>query len=238
MVLREGIQDDFSLHQVLSLFAIQLADLILDTSPQPTLDLVSLFESVLEIPHTILRQQVAHLKTQLMDEMKAAGVEYDERMERLAEVDHPKPLADFLYQHYNDFRRSHPWIAEHNVRPKSVAREMYEEFYSFNDYIRLYGLEKSEGQLLRYLSEFYKALQQTLPTNKRDEDLEECIAYFSWGFGPGRLKPGSRMGATAHAHNGERRERRSPRANLLRPAYGRPQKVRSAGTNRCTHIFA
>ncbi|MEC8052069.1 MAG: DUF3516 domain-containing protein [Myxococcota bacterium] len=178
LVLREGIQDDFSLHQVLSLFAIQLADLILDTSPQPTLDLVSLFESVLENPHTILRQQVAHLKTQLMDEMKAAGVEYEERMERLSVVDHPKPLADFLYQHYNDFRRSHPWIAEHNVRPKSVAREMYEEFYSFNDYIRLYGLEKSEGQLLRYLSEFYKALQQTLPTNKRDEDLEECIAYF------------------------------------------------------------
>ena len=196
LVLREGIQDDFSLHQVLSLFAIQLADLILDTSPQPTLDLVSLFESVLENPHTILRQQVAHLKTQLMDEMKAAGVEYDERMERLAEVDHPKPLADFLYQHYNDFRRSHPWIAEHNVRPKSVAREMYEEFYSFNDYIRLYGLEKSEGQLLRYLSEFYKALQQTLPTNKRDEDLKNVSLIFV-GFWAGSTQAWFKNGSDA-----------------------------------------
>lgn len=178
LCLREDIQDDFSLHQVLSLFAIQIADQIQETSPQPTLDLISLFESVLENPHTILRQQVAHLKTRLMDEMKAAGVEYEERMEKLAEVEHPKPLADFLYAHYNDFRRSHPWIAEHNVRPKSVAREMYEEFYAFNDYIRLYGLEKSEGQLLRYLSEFYKTLQQTLPAGQRDDQLEECLAYF------------------------------------------------------------
>ena len=178
LVLKEGMQDDFSLHQVLSLFAIQIADKIQETSPQPTLDLISLFESVLENPHTILRQQVAHLKTQLMDEMKAAGVEYDERMEKLSQVEHPKPLADFLYAHYNEFRSSHPWIAEHNVRPKSVAREMYEEFYAFNDYIRLYGLEKSEGQLLRYLSEFYKTLQQTLPAGNRDEELEECLAYF------------------------------------------------------------
>ncbi len=177
-VLRDGIQDDFSLHHVLSLFAIQLTSLIQETSPQPTLDLISLFESILEHPHTILRQQISHLKTKLMDEMKAAGVEYDERMERLSEVDHPKPIADFLYAHYNDFRDSHPWISDHNVRPKSVAREMYQEFYAFNDYIRLYGLEKSEGQLLRYLSEFYKTLVQTLPSTDRDEELEDCIAYF------------------------------------------------------------
>ena len=184
----------------------------------------------MENPHTILRQQVAHLKTQLMDEMKAAGVEYDERMEKLSEVDHPKPLADFLYQHYNDFRRSHPWIAEHNVRPKSVAREMYEEFYAFNDYIRLYGLEKSEGQLLRYLSEFYKTLQQTLPTGQRDEDLEECLAYFRGVLArvdSSLVQEWERRLTPKHR---ERRERRSPhRANLLRPAYGGPQKVCSEG---------
>ena len=235
LVLREGIQDDFSLHQVLSLFAIQLADLILDTSPQPTLDLVSLFESVLENPHTILRQQVAHLKTHLMDEMKAAGVEYEERMERLSEVDHPKPLADFLYQHYNDFRRSHPWIAEHNVRPKSVAREMYEEFYSFNDYIRLYGLENLKDSSCG-ISEFYKALQQTLPTNKRDEDLEECIAYFR-GVLAESTQASFKNGTTADPKSGARGSDEAPEPTYYDQLMADRKKC-AAVTNRRAHIFA
>ena len=64
-----------------------------------------------------------------------------------------------------------------NIRPKSVAREMVERFMTFGEYVREYELQRSEGLLLRYLTESYKTLVQTVPSGYRDETLEDVIAF-------------------------------------------------------------
>ncbi len=110
--------------------------------------------------------------------MKADGVEYDARMDALEQVEHPKPGKEFIYQTYNDFVITNPWAKEASVKPKSIAREMFEDYSSFEDYIKTYGLEKSEAILLRHLSEVYKILAQTVPPSAKTEELEEAETYF------------------------------------------------------------
>lgn len=174
---REDLQQDFSLHQALSLYlvdTIELLDPSLGTYP---LDLLTLVESVLENPEIILQKQLDALKTQKMGEMKAAGIEYDERIAELEKLNYPKPNAEFIYGTFNEFARKHPWVSLENIRPKSIVREMYEGFFSFNDYITEYGLARSEGLLLRYLSDVYRTLTQTVPTSARGELTEELETY-------------------------------------------------------------
>jgi len=125
-----------------------------------------------------LRRQVDALKTLKMQEMKAAGIEYDQRMEELEKIEHPKPNADFIYSTFNEFASVHPWIGQENIRPKSIAREMFETFQSFHDYIKEYDLHRIEGLLLRYLSEVYKVLVQTVPETTRTDDVISMIEYF------------------------------------------------------------
>ena len=67
-------------------------------------------------------------------------------------------MGSFLYDNFNRFAATHPWIGQENVRPKSIAREMFETFQSFPDYVRDYDLQRVEGLLLRYLTEVYKVL--------------------------------------------------------------------------------
>jgi hypothetical protein len=110
--------------------------------------------------------------------MKAAGMEYDERMAKLEEVEHPKPLREFVYETFNAFAAAHPWVEGENVRPKSVAREMFERYQSFADYIREYGLQRSEGLLLRHLSQVWKVLAQTVPAAAKTEEVVEMETYF------------------------------------------------------------
>jgi hypothetical protein len=174
---REDLQQDFSLHQALSLYLVETIELLdpeLGTYP---LDLLTLIESVLENPEIILQKQLDVLKTQKMGEMKAAGVEYEERIAELDKMTYPKPNAEFIYGTFNDFAKRHPWVTLENIRPKSIAREMYEGFFSFNDYITEYGLARSEGLLLRYLSDVYRTLTQTVPTSARGELTEELEIY-------------------------------------------------------------
>jgi superfamily II RNA helicase len=174
---REDLQQDFSLHQALSLYLVETLDKLdpeLGTYP---LDLLTLVESVLENPEVILQKQLDVLKTQKMGEMKAAGVEYEERIAELDKMTYPKPNADFIYDTFNDFARRHPWVSVENIRPKSIVREMYEGFFSFNDYITEYGLSRSEGLLLRYLSDVYRTLMQTVPDSYRGELTEELETY-------------------------------------------------------------
>ncbi len=172
------LQDDFSLHQTLSLYLLDTLPLLDRASPDYPFDVLTLCEAIVEDPETILRRQVDRLKTEKMAELKAAGVEYEERLAKLEEVEHPKPLREFLYDTFNAFAAAHPWVEGENVRPKSIAREMFERYLSFADYIRAYGLERAEGLLLRHLSQVWKVLAQTVPDSAKTEEVAEMEVYF------------------------------------------------------------
>ena len=172
------LQEDFSLHQALSLYLIDTLPLLDRASPDYPFDVLTLCEAIVEDPDAILRRQVDKLKTEKLEEMRAAGVPYEERMEKLEQIEHPKPLRDFLYDTFNAFAAAHPWVNQENVRPKSIAREMFERYMSFADYIREYGLQRSEGLLLRHLSQVWKVLAQTVPAAAKTEPVVEMEDYF------------------------------------------------------------
>src|SRR5690606_13644462 len=157
------LQDDFSMDQTLSLYLLETLPLLDAAAPDFPLNLLTLVESILEDPEIILRRQLDKLKAAKMAEWKQQGMEYYERMEELDRLEHPKPLREFIYSTFNAFADKHPWVGQENIRPKSIAREMYEEFRSFSDYIKLYDLQRSEGLLLRHLNSVYKVLAQTVP---------------------------------------------------------------------------
>ena len=141
------------------------------------LDVLSVIESVLENPGVIIAAQIHRLKGELVARLKMEGVEYEERMERLAEVEAPKPLKEFLYGTFDVFRGHHPWVGTENVKPKAVARELYETGFDFRQYIEHHGLKRSEGTVLRYLGEAYRALAQTVPEDSRTEALRDLEAW-------------------------------------------------------------
>lgn len=172
------LQTDFSLNQTLALYLLDTLHLLDPKSESYPLDVLTLVESILESPDLILRRQLDRLKTEKMAEMKAAGMEYEERMEELEKLEPPKPNRDFIYSTFNQFREEHPWVGQENIRPKSIAREMYENFQSFPEYIREYDLHRVEGLLLRYLSEVFKVLEQTVPEAAKDDELRAMAAYF------------------------------------------------------------
>ncbi len=147
-------------------------------SPTYAVDVLSLVEAIVENPDAVLRKQLDRLKTEAMAEMKAAGVEYEERIERLDAMEWPKPNREFIYDSFNAFAERHPWVGTENVRPKSIAREMYEGFASFDDYVRSLGLERSEGVLLRYLSQVWKTMTETVPAPARTEEVMDILAHF------------------------------------------------------------
>jgi superfamily II RNA helicase len=173
----ESLQLEFSLHQALSLYLVDTLFLLDRDSDSYALDVVSLVESILENPKAILQRQTDKEKTRAINEMKAEGVPYEERMAKLEDITHPKPLAEFIYETFNAFAKKHPWVGE-NIRPKSIARDMLEQYLSFNEYVREYGLERSEGLLLRALSDFYKTLLQSVPETHKDERVLDVEAYF------------------------------------------------------------
>ncbi len=175
--VNDDLQVDFSLFHNLSLFlvdAISRLDAEADTYP---LDLLSVVESVLEDPVVVLRRQVAKAKDLLVAQLKADGVSYDERMRRLDEVTHPQPAAQFIHIAFDHFRGNHPWVGGDLVRPKSIAREMVEEYLGFGEYVRRYGLQRSEGVLLRYLSQAYKTLDQNVPDPFKTAGVWDVVGY-------------------------------------------------------------
>jgi len=177
--LHVDLQDDFSLNHSLSLYLIDAISVLEPENENYALDLLTLVESIAENPELILRRQVDHLKTEKMAELKASGTEYDDRILELEKIEHPKPNQDFIYETYNSFRKAHPWVGEENIRPKSIAREMFETFQSFHEYIKSYDLERIEGILLRYLSDIYKLLVQNVPEQAKTEGVLELIEYFN-----------------------------------------------------------
>jgi superfamily II RNA helicase len=171
------LQRDFSLNQSLSLYLLEAVGVLDRASPVYALDVLTLVEAIVENPDAVLRKQLDQLKTEKMAEMKAAGVEYEERIAQLDALEWPKPNRDFIYATFNDFAERHPWVGQDNVHPKSIAREMYEGFTAFNDYVRSLGLERSEGVLLRYLSQVFKTLEQTVPAAARTDEVLDVIAH-------------------------------------------------------------
>src|SRR5260370_34157075 len=109
--------------------------------------------------------------------MKAEGGDYERRVELLDSVTSPKPLTDLLEGAYEIYRRGHPWVADYEVSPKSVVRDMYERALTFTEYIGFYGLSRSEGLVLRYLADAYKALRQTVPDDAKTEELTDLIEW-------------------------------------------------------------
>jgi len=175
--VQEDLQYDFSLNHTLSVYLVETLELLDPDSPELALDMLSLVEAILENPRVILYKQLDRLKGELVTRLKAEGVEYEERMEQLEKVEHPKPRADFIYETFNAFAQTHPWVGDENIRPKSVAREMYEGMLGFNDYIRDYGLARAEGVLLRYLSQAYKTAVQNVPEGLWTEEFEDILAF-------------------------------------------------------------
>lgn len=175
--LNVELQDDFTMNQALGLYLIETIPKLDREAPDDVLNVLSLIEAILEDPTAVIRKQVDKIKSALVARMKDEGVEYDDRMEALDEVEHPKPGKDFIYNTYNEFVLLNPWAKEAGVRPKSIVREMFENWSSFEDYVKNYGLQRSEAVLLRHLSEVYKVLVQTVPPALKTPDLEEAESY-------------------------------------------------------------
>ena len=171
------LQDDFSMDQALSLYLLETIPLMDPQAPDYALVLLTLVESILEDPDIILRKQLDKVKDQKMAEMKMEGIEYDQRMEELEKLEYPKPNREFVYTTFNEFAARHPWVGEENIRPKSIAREMFEEFRSFADYIKLYELQRAEGVLLRHLNRVFKVLAQNVPDTAKNDQVREMELY-------------------------------------------------------------
>ncbi|MGV3531840.1 MAG: DUF3516 domain-containing protein, partial [Chthoniobacteraceae bacterium] len=137
----------------------------------------SLVEAILENPDAILRKQLDRVKGDAIAEMKAEGLSYEQRMEELEKLEYPKPNRDFIYSTFNAFSDAHPWVGQENIRPKSIAREMFEQYRSFSDYIKEYELHRTEGLLLRHLSGVHKVLTQTVPDTAKTEAVREMEVY-------------------------------------------------------------
>ena len=177
MRLTVDLQPDFALNQPLSPFALAAMDLLDRESPTYALDVVSVVEATLEDPRQVLSAQQFKARGEAVAQMKRDGIEYEERMELLDEVTHPKPLAELLGAAYEMYRQGHPWVADHELRPKAVVRDMFERAMSFTEYVQFYGLARSEGLVLRYLADAYRALRQTVPEQARTEDVEDLTEW-------------------------------------------------------------
>ncbi len=171
------LQVDFSLNHTLSTFLYAALEQLDREADDFALLVISLVESILEKPRVVLLRQVDYAKGELVQRLKAEGVEYEQRMEQLDRVDYPKPGSEFIYRTFDVFRATRPWVRQQNVSPKSIAREMFEDCLGFDDYINKYGLARSEGVLFRYLMQAFKTLVQNVPEDYRDEALTDAIAY-------------------------------------------------------------
>lgn len=171
------LQREFSLHHALSLFLLGALEVLDIASPTYALDVVAWVEAILEDPRPVLLRQQDRAKTLKINELKAAGVPYEERIEALEQITWPQPNAELVYAMFEAYAARHPWVEEAGVHPKAVAREMAEQFVSFSDYVKDLGLQRAEGVLLRYLSEVYKALVQNVPEPRWTDELRDLIAW-------------------------------------------------------------
>ena len=181
--LTVDLQPNFALNQPLSPFALAAFDL-LDPDPAAgtgtgsyALDMISIVEATLDDPRAVLSQQEFLARGEAVAAMKREGIEYDERMELLEDVTYPKPLDELLSAAFETYSAAQPWIRDFELHPKSVVRDMYERAMSFGEYVAYYKIARSEGVVLRYLSDAYRAASQTIPEELKDEDLRDLIEW-------------------------------------------------------------
>jgi superfamily II RNA helicase len=177
--VNEDFQSDFSLNQALSLYVVEAVEVLDRNDLAYPLDVLTLVEATLEDPWAVLYRQTDTLKSRAFAAMKAEGLEYEERMAELEKIEYPKPNAEFLYGTYQVFAERHPWVGNDVLRPKSIARDMYELGMSFVEYIKEYGLQRSEGVLLRYLTDAYKGFVQTVPESAKTDQLYDVSDWLS-----------------------------------------------------------
>jgi len=175
--LTMDLQFDFALNQPLSPFALAAIELLDPASPSYPLDVLSVIEATLDNPRQVLSAQQFRARGEAVAQMKADGVAYEERLALLDDVTYPKPMADMLDGAYELYRRGHPWVLDYQLSPKSVVRDMYERALTFTEYVAYYGLTRSEGLVLRYLADAYKALRQTVPDEAKTEELTDLIEW-------------------------------------------------------------
>ncbi|MFV0426531.1 MAG: DEAD/DEAH box helicase [Beutenbergiaceae bacterium] len=168
---------DVALDAPLAPFALAALELVEPDSPQATLDLVSVIEATLEDPRPVLIAQEKAARGAAVAAMKAEGMEYLDRMEALEEITYPQPLAELLQAALAEYATAHPWVREHELHPKSVVREMVERAMTFSELISSYNLARSEGVVLRYLSDAYRALRRLVPPHLRTDDTDEVVTW-------------------------------------------------------------
>ena len=173
------LPDDFALNQPLSPFALAAFELLDPDSPSFALDVISIVEAVLEDPRPLLYAQENQAKAAAVTSMKAQGMEYDERMAALEEISWPKPLEELLSPAFSVYARSNPWVGDLELSPKSVIREMIENAMTFTELISRYDVGRSEGVILRYLSDAYRMMRQVIPEEIMTEELEAMISWLA-----------------------------------------------------------
>ncbi|WP_194421289.1 DEAD/DEAH box helicase [Microbacterium abyssi] len=175
--LTVDLQPNFALNQPLSPFALAAFELLDADAATYALDMISIVESTLDDPRAVLSQQEFLARGDAVAEMKREGIEYDERMELLEQITYPKPLQELLEQAFETYGSAQPWIRDFELHPKSVVRDMYERAMSFGEYVAYYKIARSEGVVLRYLSDAYRAASQTIPEELKNEDLRDLIEW-------------------------------------------------------------
>src|SRR5690606_37705734 len=171
------LQPNFALNQPLSPFALAVIDLLDPESPGYALDTISVIEATLDDPRPVLSAQEHLARGEAVAAMKAEGIEYEERMELLESITHPKPLEELLEAAFETYRSSQAWAADFELRPKSVVRDLYERAMTFNEYVGFYSLGRSEGLLLRYLSDAFRAVRQTVPESAKTDELHDLVEW-------------------------------------------------------------
>lgn len=171
------LPENFALDEPLSPFLLAALELLDPQSPTYDMDLLSMVEATVEDPHQILNAQKRQARDRAIAQMKEDGLDYDARVEALQDITYPQPLKELLWQAFNEYRHDVPWANDYQIMPKSVVRDMVETASDFNGYIARYGVNRSEGILLHYLSDVYHVLSRTVPADKLTERLEEIIDW-------------------------------------------------------------
>lgn len=177
VALAADLQRDFSVHHGLSLFLVEVLATLDPERSDFHITALSFVEAILENPGVVLRRQQDKERDKEYHRLKAEGAEYEELREKLDKVGYPQPDAEMIYATFNAFAEHHPWVKGFEPKPKSVARDMFERYATFNQYVKEYGLERSEGVLLRHLNQVYKAMRQNIPDALKTDTVHDVIAY-------------------------------------------------------------
>ncbi len=179
VVVDRDLQEDFALNQPLAPFLLHALPLLDPGDDAYPLHVLALVESVLDQPWPILLSQRDKARDEAINEMKAAGVEYEERMEVLEQIRWPQPFAEWIYHHFDEWREHNAWIEDRNIAPKGVVADMFDRAMDFPEFVRHYGLKRSEGRLLRYLSDCLRTMERTVPDEVKTDEVEDLLDWLA-----------------------------------------------------------